>query len=311
MAASAASGSAWASWRTDLRDRGTGAGDPNPTGPRCEDPATDVVARLRGRGRRRRPRAAAPAPCKMRCSLAAVFRGTEPNRRESARFAARRSVRPRPYLSEHMFPELTTRRPNKRSLRELVRGAVGTALEFATLGEATLGPAPARQPAPRPAPSRVRRGRPPPPPPTRTAGDSPVSPPRAGAARSARAHRPAARRSSPGDQAGLTARRRPVWEDGSAGRPGALPGAPDFIASRAAPHRAARVRVGRAALGGPRRRRLVRSTPTQRRPSRPAAAAGRRTGGDLLSQALASQVPSALWGLTALFGMGRGVSPTQ
>ena len=35
------------------------------------------------------------------------------------------------------------------------------------------------------------------------------------------------------------------------------------------------------------------------------------TGGDLLSQALASQVPSALWGLTALFGMGRGVSPTQ
>jgi hypothetical protein len=36
-----------------------------------------------------------------------------------------------------------------------------------------------------------------------------------------------------------------------------------------------------------------------------------RTGGDLLSQALASQVPSALWGLTALFGMGRGVSPTQ
>ena len=35
------------------------------------------------------------------------------------------------------------------------------------------------------------------------------------------------------------------------------------------------------------------------------------TGGDLLSQALAGQVPSALWGLTALFGMGRGVSPTR
>src|SRR2546423_2659457 len=33
-------------------------------------------------------------------------------------------------------------------------------------------------------------------------------------------------------------------------------------------------------------------------------------GGDLLSQALASQVPSALRGLTALFGMGRGVSPS-
>jgi hypothetical protein len=35
-----------------------------------------------------------------------------------------------------------------------------------------------------------------------------------------------------------------------------------------------------------------------------------RTGGDLLSQALAGQVPSALRGLTALFGKGRGVSPS-
>src|ERR1700735_4473025 len=34
----------------------------------------------------------------------------------------------------------------------------------------------------------------------------------------------------------------------------------------------------------------------------------RKTGGVLLSRALASQVPSALRGLTALFGMGRGVS---
>src|SRR5262245_15999959 len=33
-----------------------------------------------------------------------------------------------------------------------------------------------------------------------------------------------------------------------------------------------------------------------------------RTGGDLLSRAVARQVPSALRGLTALFGMGRGVS---
>ncbi len=47
-----------------------------------------------------------------------------------------------------------------------------------------------------------------------------------------------------GAQARLTARRRPVWEDGSAGRPGALPGAPDFNASRAALHGAARVRCG-------------------------------------------------------------------
>ena len=44
--------------------------------------------------------------------------------------------------------------------------------------------------------------------------------------------------------------------------------------------------------------------------SRPEAARSERTGGDLLSRALAGQVPSALWGLTALFGMGRGVSPT-
>jgi len=65
---------------------------------------------------------------------------------------------PRPTFSEHMFPTLTARRPNKRSLRELVRGAVGTALEFATLGEATLGSAAARQPAPQP--DLMRHGRP-------------------------------------------------------------------------------------------------------------------------------------------------------
>ena len=44
--------------------------------------------------------------------------------------------------------------------------------------------------------------------------------------------------------------------------------------------------------------------------SRPKAARLYLIGGDLLSQALASQVPSALRGLTALFGMGRGVSPS-
>ena len=45
--------------------------------------------------------------------------------------------------------------------------------------------------------------------------------------------------------------------------------------------------------------------------SRPKAALSQLHGGDLLSQALARQVPSALRGLTALFGMGRGVSPSQ
>jgi hypothetical protein len=35
-----------------------------------------------------------------------------------------------------MFPQTTTGRPKKRSLRELVREAVDTAATFATLGEA-------------------------------------------------------------------------------------------------------------------------------------------------------------------------------
>ena len=47
---------------------------------------------------------------------------------------------PTPTFPEHMFPSLTTRRDRPRPLRELVRGALGTALEFATLGEATLAP---------------------------------------------------------------------------------------------------------------------------------------------------------------------------
>ena len=34
-----------------------------------------------------------------------------------------------------------------------------------------------------------------------------------------------------------------------------------------------------------------------------------RMGGDLLSRGLAPRVPSALAGLTSLFGMGRGVPP--
>jgi len=49
-----------------------------------------------------------------------------------------------------MFPLLTTTGRFKRSLPERLRDAVGTALEFATLGEATLGPstaAPALRPA--------------------------------------------------------------------------------------------------------------------------------------------------------------------
>src|SRR5262249_39099289 len=46
---------------------------------------------------------------------------------------------------------------------------------------------------------------------------------------------------------------------------------------------------------------------SEKEKSRPKAALG-KTGGDLLSREVALQVPSALRGLTALFGMGRGVS---
>jgi hypothetical protein len=35
-----------------------------------------------------------------------------------------------------------------------------------------------------------------------------------------------------------------------------------------------------------------------------------RVGGDVLSHRVAPAVPSALWGLTAVFGMGTGVTPT-
>jgi hypothetical protein len=50
--------------------------------------------------------------------------------------------------------------------------------------------------------------------------------------------------------------------------------------------------------------------PRPRRAALRAARLSQKTGGVLLSQALAGQVPSALRGLTALFGMGRGVSPS-
>src|SRR5215203_1885196 len=42
----------------------------------------------------------------------------------------------------------------------------------------------------------------------------------------------------------------------------------------------------------------------------PRGAAQVKNGGDLLSQGREAQVPSALRGLTALFGMGRGVAPS-
>jgi hypothetical protein len=49
-----------------------------------------------------------------------------------------------------MFPSMIDRRQNKRSLRELVRGAMDTALEFVTLGEAHLPEKAAHAPVERP-----------------------------------------------------------------------------------------------------------------------------------------------------------------
>ena len=54
----------------------------------------------------------------------------------------------------------------------------------------------------------------------------------------------------------------------------------------------------------------ARGPPPRGPPLAPRRALSKKTGGVLLSQALASQVPSALRGLTSLFGMGRGVSPS-
>src|SRR5215204_5865146 len=77
-----------------------------------------------------------------------------------------------------------------------------------------------------------------------------------------------------------------------------------------------RPRVAHAArktgVGVPRDRRGARPTRAlhDESPERGRSGLTGRTGGDLLSQALAGQVPSALRGLTALFGMGRGVSPS-
>jgi hypothetical protein len=41
----------------------------------------------------------------------------------------------------------------------------------------------------------------------------------------------------------------------------------------------------------------------------PEGGSSKKIGGDLLSREVALRVPSALAGLTSLFGMGRGVSP--
>jgi hypothetical protein len=68
---------------------------------------------------------------------------------------------------------------------------------------------------------------------------------------------------------------------------------------------------GRAPAPHARRLPVPCAQPAAHRPTIwPRRALSKKTGGVLLSQALASQVPSALRGLTSLFGMGRGVSPS-
>ena len=202
-------------------------------------------------------------PCKTRCSFGAEFPRARAKSGRSARVVRPiRSVRPHPYLHEHMFPALTTRRPNKRSLSELVRGAVGTALEFATLGEATLDPVHRADPAPRPAPRAARGGRPPPPPHTRTADGHPSANP------APRRNGPPARTglphagTSPGAQADLAA----------AGARSGRTGAPDGLApspGRRTSQPLGPPQLGRpeCVVGRPRRRRAAASARRLRRGS--------------------------------------------
>jgi hypothetical protein len=59
------------------------------------------------------------------------------------------------------------------------------------------------------------------------------------------------------------------------------------------------------------RDRFTRTASTEKKASLPVLA-GRldKIGGVLLSHRVAPAVPSALWGLTSVFGMGTGVTPT-
>ena len=52
-----------------------------------------------------------------------------------------------------------------------------------------------------------------------------------------------------------------------------------------------------------------RAPPKSRRPPPRWGPSQKESGGDLLSQGDAPQVPSALAGLTSVFGMGTGVTP--
>ena len=227
----------------------------------------DVVGRTAGTPRPARVLARSPAgrrsPAASRRRLQdalqfrlRIFRGPEPNRRGSG-WSAGRPFRPTPTLAlrthvpraddpptdQALAPRAGARcRGNGTRVRDAGRGNARSRSRSATGSPACRG-------------ASGRAGRP-----HRRAPASPADP--SSAPPAPRRQRPPTRTGVPsaglaaGEQARLTARRRPVWEDGSAGRPGALPGAPDFTASRAALHRAARVRG--AASGRGRRRAATR-----------------------------------------------------
>jgi len=173
------------------------------------------------------------------------------------------SVRPPPYLLRTHVPNADDTSTEQTLAPRAGAGCCGNGTGVRDTGRGNprlrgrqATGSPAGPDAPRPAERPHRRA---PAPPTDQS-----SAPRASArrCRPTRAGLPHAG-TSPGDQAALTARRRPVWEDGSAGRPGALPGAPDFTASRAAPRGAAREAGADSVAKGvrhdnePPRRRLV------------------------------------------------------
>src|SRR5207237_3110638 len=54
---------------------------------------------------------------------------------------------------------------------------------------------------------------------------------------------------------------------------------------------------------------MRRTLPTAREEAPEGASSEKKSGGDLLSQGASPQVPSALAGLTSVFGMGTGVTP--
>ena len=217
------------------------------------------------------------------------------------------SVRPPPYLLRTHVPNADDTSTEQTLAPRAGAGCCGNGTGVRDTGRGNprlrgrqATGSPAGPDAPRPAERPHRRA---PAPPTDQS-----SAPRASArrCRPTRAGLPHAG-TSPGDQAALTARRRPVWEDGSAGRPGASPG------RRTSPPLGPPLAGRPESLGRPEwlgADSVAKGARHDNEPPR-GGSSDQETGGDLLSQALASQVPSALWGLTALFGMGRGVSPTR